>query len=234
LAFSQQSFDWSKYNDSPFKQDSAQSYLNSFSELANIGSILHSTAAIELRYCFSPGRGVYDQQILYQVKLDSQRVERRVYFMGYYRKSKPENAQYVGPVGLLDCYSREVTPSKPHEDSLFAAAYSSVLIGIPDQRKLIDSLRKQNITVYDRDNNTYGIRCFHCPRGFDLVELKIGNQFRSFRLSQQNDVLYVYNPEITIFKTYTELNRRLKHYFEDYCNAYLYGWNTEPNTERIK
>jgi hypothetical protein len=100
-----------------------------------------------------------------------------------------------------------------HADSILDLLVKSRLLDIPDQFKFIDSLKKEKLTIYNRCHNQLVIISLDCDDSFSWIELKIGSNFRSFTISNQAYFYQKYNPQFSIFKNYTEIDRLVKQFF---------------------
>lgn len=206
-----QKFDWVKYDSSLFKEDTVAGFSTLYTRVNQVANIKNSSAEIEIRYYVSPTRGM-PVTTLYQVKYNNQQIEKFVY--RYTDRLPKGNVEVVDHIDNNYYYRKKLRNTASGNDSLFSFIYANLFTGLTDQKKLLDSFHDRNIEIYDLNHNQYDIHCTHCPLGYNYIEVRIGNKYRSFRISQQSRFFYLYNPGQEILKYYNDLYDLLAKYFE--------------------
>jgi hypothetical protein len=206
-----QKFDWVKYDSSLFKEDTVAGFSTLYTRVSQVANIKNSPAEIEIRYYVSPTRDL-PVTTLYQVKYKDKQIEKFAY--RYTKRSPKGNFEFVDHVDNNYFYRKKLRSTESGNDSLFSLIYANLLTGLIDQKKLLDSLRERHIEIYDVNHNQYNFHCTHCPFGYNYIEVKIGNKYRSFSISRQSKFYSLYNPDQKILKYYNDLYDLLAKYFE--------------------
>jgi hypothetical protein len=208
--FSQSKFNLASIKDSPFKEDSFQTFQNEFSQFKELGSLKSSDAEFEFRYYQTPAYA-RNSTIIYQVKYKKGNFEKNVFFINDYFLNIDLNT-----VDLLGDYKgRHFYRKKIYDlfnlDTFFNTSSKYGLLFLPDQKKLIDSLKSRGMSIYHWNNNLTHVRRTHAPGGFDFIEIKVDKKIRNFRIAQQPDGYYFFNEGVNIFQLFynlfVEINR---------------------------
>jgi hypothetical protein len=170
------------------KEDSSGRFNDLLLTEGTIGHIRNSDAIFELRYYKTPTR---DRSYTTLLPLK--------YYDGYTE------------IKSLQLRSRQGIYLVMESDSFIIAKnygltelFSSPLCNLPDQKKLIDSIRVHR-SIYNYTDSSRKLQCMDCDDSFFLLEIKSRNSFRNFYLSDRADGYSRMNSELGILKPYADL-----------------------------
>jgi hypothetical protein len=95
---------------------------------------------------------------------------------------------------------------------MFDTLAQNKLFYLPDQKHLIDSMKREHIFIYNLCHNKEMQRISDCSEAYNSVEVKVADKVRSFKYSNQAPFYVKYNSQIKVFNYYATIHDVLEHH----------------------
>jgi len=190
-AKAQHKYDWNKYKNLSFKEDSVQSYINVYTKAGIIYPITQSQADIEIRMSFPNFFNLSKRREIYAIKcfkdsIVGECIEYSILDSEMYKVDSTVRAQSCSPimkrVGKHNAYivSAYHGPLRNRNlDSAIKVLLENRLFTLDDFSKTLDSIYKINPKLLDDSSRSTSM--YRNPNMHYLLEVKLFKKYRNFR-----------------------------------------------------